>query len=360
MNASLPANPPNPQRIVLSGAILSLVFGLLSSPIGLIPGLRFLPWLKSVTGIPAVVLGFLTVRRINVQGEELRGRSLAIVGMCLGILGIILDVIGFVSMFLMQANLASDKVTSQNNLRMIGQAYYSKHGPDGPYPCGTMYPPPKLIADIPWQPYRPSRRLSWMVTLLPYVQPIPEDKPKGSLVKPRPDDRYGRLYGGTSLLAAWDAEVNHTIAGNTIPAYVTSAHPSYDEKKKPAPTHYVGIAGLGNDAASLSRDNRRAGIMGYDRYVTLGFVQMRAGTRHTSLAVETTNRNGPWIAGGFSTMRGVPEGDELTFGRGKTFGGCFPNSFHLLMLDGSVMEKSNAIAPMIFRAHATMVDDSQF
>src|SRR5436305_14073013 len=67
-------------------------------------------------------------------------------------------------------------------------------------------------------------------------------------------------------------------------------------------THYVGIAGVGPDAALLPKADRRAGVFGYDRQVTLHDV--KDGTATSLVTVETAWENEPWQQGGYATVRG--------------------------------------------------------
>jgi prepilin-type processing-associated H-X9-DG protein len=79
----------------------------------------------------------------------------------------------------------------------------------------------------------------------------------------------------------------------------------------------VGVAGVGEGAAALPKDHPCAGFFGYDRTLTLADVQplldasKATGTSFKMMVVETTDRVGPWVAGGPPTVRGV--GFDPTF-----------------------------------------------
>src|SRR5262245_18557843 len=73
-----------------------------------------------------------------------------------------------------------------------------------------------------------------------------------------------------------------------------------------AARHYVGIAGIGPDAAEYSDKNDEhaglRGVFGYDRSTPLSDIR-----DHTILMVEVpATHAGPWLAGGGATVRGVP------------------------------------------------------
>ncbi len=71
----------------------------------------------------------------------------------------------------------------------------------------------------------------------------------------------------------------------------------------PAISNYIGMAGLGEDAAKLPLEDPRAGIFGYDRRVSLA--DIKDGTGTTMMIIETSTNLGPWAAGGASTVRGL-------------------------------------------------------
>ncbi|MBX9578879.1 MAG: DUF1559 domain-containing protein [Gemmataceae bacterium] len=85
------------------------------------------------------------------------------------------------------------------------------------------------------------------------------------------------------------------------------------------PTNYIGVAGIGADAAALPADDRRAGMFGYDRMMTAH--RVKDGLGSTILFVETTRDVGPWARGGPTTVRGVDPADHPLTGPGRPFGG---------------------------------------
>ncbi len=78
-------------------------------------------------------------------------------------------------------------------------------------------------------------------------------------------------------------------------------------------TTYVGVAGLGADAASFPKGDRRDGFFGYDR--TIRDADVTDGLANTMTIIETQRANGPVTEGGPSTVRGLdPAGGQTNSG----------------------------------------------
>jgi len=117
-------------------------------------------------------------------------------------------------------------------------------------------------------------------------------------------------------------------------------------------TSYVGIAGLGEDAASLPPGDPRGGIWGYDRQTRLKQISGRGET--TMLLAETALDNGPWTAGGRPTVRGVDPEQVPCLGPGRQFGGNHPAGGNVASADGGARFLSNVIDPGVFAHMATI------
>src|SRR5207245_11572060 len=77
-----------------------------------------------------------------------------------------------------------------------------------------------------------------------------------------------------------------------------------------AATDFVGIAGIGLDAADYSDKDpelaKKLGIFGYDRVTKVA--DIKDGLENTILMLQIPSAyKSPWIAGGGSTLRGVPD-----------------------------------------------------
>jgi prepilin-type processing-associated H-X9-DG protein len=123
------------------------------------------------------------------------------------------------------------------------------------------------------------------------------------------------------------------------------------------PTSYVGVAGIGPDAATLSKEDRRAGIFGYDRETTPD--DIKDGSSSTLLVIETARENGPWTAGGFPTVRGFDLGGFPALGPDGQFGGLHRGGCNACFADGSVRFLSESLDPRVFAAMTTMAGGEQ-
>jgi hypothetical protein len=133
------------------------------------------------------------------------------------------------------------------------------------------------------------------------------------------------------------------------------ADPSQAPPGAPALTSYVGIAGVGKDAALLPADAPNAGLFGYDRVVKRE--QVTAGISQAMMVAETGWENGLWAAGGFATVRGVDPMQQPYLGRDRPFGGLHPGGLFVLYVDGSARWVSDTVGPQVFLSMATIQRD---
>ena len=136
-----------------------------------------------------------------------------------------------------------------------------------------------------------------------------------------------------------------------------------------AATHFVGIAGVGMDAAASNRNDlppNKRGVLGYDESISLDEVGKGRGTSNTILMIQVPHDGvtgvSPWIAGGGATLRGVPEKNSIApFLLSKDRNG---NAIHhqnkrgtyVLMTDGSVRFVDENVSDDVFKAMATVGD----
>jgi len=123
------------------------------------------------------------------------------------------------------------------------------------------------------------------------------------------------------------------------------------------PATYVGIAGVGIEAAWLKRDDPRAGFFGYDRVTRLEDIQ--DGLSSTMTVVETSDLQAPWTSGGPATVRGLDPSRQPYIGRRGQFGGLHRNGGNVLFADGSVRLIRETINPRVFEALSTMAGGEQ-
>lgn len=126
---------------------------------------------------------------------------------------------------------------------------------------------------------------------------------------------------------------------------------------KPGPTSYVGIAGIGEDAASLPAGDPRAGVFGYDRVTRPEDITKEQSD--VALLAETALDNGPWTAGGRPTVRGVVPEETPCIGVGRQFGGNHPRGGNVAFVDGSVRFLSDDVDPKFFAAMAAIAAERQ-
>jgi hypothetical protein len=153
--------------------------------------------------------------------------------------------------------------------------------------------------------YSPDQRISWLAELLPYL---------GA-------GEYSELYDAIAWEKSWRDSENQVVATSLVSHFLNpwSSRPTwwvpYANAGAPvAATHFVGIAGLGLDAAEYSRDDKsvadKIGVFHYDWQTDLKDVKKPEATI-AILQVPYEEFKTPWLAGGGSTVRGVAEDTGL-------------------------------------------------
>jgi prepilin-type processing-associated H-X9-DG protein len=307
-------------------AVVSLVVGLLA----------LAPCLLIVAGLPALLLGFYSLRQINRSDGRLRGQGLAVAAMALGALGSFGSLLGLGALVVLNLQETSNRVGCQNNYRLIGHGVNNYHDVQRHFPPATVAHP-----DLP-----PDRRLSWLVAVLPYLEAEPAEKRRASV--------YQAVYERVELKESWDDEANRKAAHTALRAYLCPSLASWPLPNNPAPTTYVGVAGVGPGAAELPPDDPRAGFFGYDRRLTRDELQRRRGDGQTLIVAETAERLGPWAAGGFPTCRGLDPAQRPYLGVGRPFGGLHPGGLQALFADGSVLFLRDSLEPDKLEALVTL------
>jgi prepilin-type processing-associated H-X9-DG protein len=198
----------------------------------------------------------------------------------------------------------------------------------------------------------PEQRLSWLVMILPYLM---GDETPGKKASPEKS-----LYDQFDQKQAWDAPANRKATATLVRWYLCPALPGHARHTEYAMTTYVGIAGVGRDAAQLPRETNgaltpRIGIFGYDRRMTAE--DMTAGISQTMMVAETALDLGAWAAGGPATVRGLDPATQPYLGLGRPFGGLHPGGADVLMADGSDRFVSNKIGPHELEAMATVTGE---
>lgn len=229
----------------------------------------------------------------------------------------------------------------QNNLKMIGMGLGSYLDQHKRFPNGTFMNP-----ELP-----PSKRFNWLIEIYP-----------------------GELEAGAVLLLdktkAWDSPENCPPRGKVINCNdLTVAHdehvwgevevflcpinPKRKEPSMPSLTHYIGIAGIGENAGELPVFDPSAGLFGFDRKVTLE--DLKHG-QATTIAMAETLDGAPWTAGGQATIRGLYQAPYM--GAGGQFSSNHGAGTNVLFADGSVRVFTSAASAQMLHAMATLAGDA--
>lgn len=218
-----------------------------------------------------------------------------------------------------QAREAARRTQSKNNLKQLALAMHFHHDVHGEFPAGTM-PNPKL---------KPEERLSWASSLLPFIE-------------------QEALYNAIDRDKAWNAPANEVLTATAISAF---QNPSQTGVRRTASAgDYVGIAGVGADAAELPRTDPKAGIFGYDRGVKMQFIL--DGTSNTLMFADSSKPNVSMFSGGSETIRGFSQSPYLNGPDG--IGSPHSGVVQFALADGSVRAISVDVDEKVLEALATM------
>jgi hypothetical protein len=218
-----------------------------------------------------------------------------------------------------QAREAARRTQSRNNLHQLGLAMHNYHDVYGHFPAGT----------VPNEKLKPENRLSWLASILPYVD-------------------EAALFERIDRDEAWNAAENQESMKRTIAVFLNPGVAA--GKTDYGGTHYVGIAGHGEDAPLLPVGHRRAGVFGYNRKT--GIRDITDGASNTVMISEASKDFGAWGSGGKSTIRGFTKKPYINGpdGIGGPFrGGCFMG-----IADGAVRFVSERVDPGVLEAISTM------
>jgi|GEM_PF-375400 prepilin-type processing-associated H-X9-DG protein len=287
-----------------------------------------------VTALPAFFLGIWAIRTINRSEGRLRGQGLVLAGLALSALTTAATILGLIGMVLLYVQEKNHVASCANNLRQIGAAIYqySDHDDHHYFPPGTVRNPA----------LKPSQRLSWEAAILPFF-------PEGGTAGRNTSKQWEKLVGAIAFQEAWNAPANAGLR-RTVTSFLCPTFAHEFTQGQVGLTSYVGIAGVGEDAAILLHGDANAGFFGYDRL--LGASDISARLDATMTAIETMQDNGPWPAGGLPTVRGVLRDSDRCIGRDAAFGGLHRGGANVLWADGSVRFLTDKIDPTLFREEA--------
>ena len=228
-----------------------------------------------------------------------------------------------------------EMASTRPNLHKVGAATQQFGAKDKALPAGTFprKPSPARVN----RPWPPDQRVSWMANLLPFMD-------------------YDEIRNKIDVTRSWKDPDNLSPASLLIPHFLApdAPHDSWYVRYpgmhlETAATHFVGMAGIGLDAASYSTSDpavaAKLGVFGYDRSTRLGDIESLAKTIFM-IQVPAQTR-GPWLAGGGSTIRGLPEKDGIkAFASPRADG---KRGAYVLMTDGSVRWVADNIADEVLK-----------
>jgi hypothetical protein len=192
-------------------------------------------------------------------------------------------------------------------------------------------------------PFAPEQRLSWMVELLPALG-------------------YRQLYDSINKNdEGWNSPRNLRAARAWVPEFLD---PSQDPDSWRASltsvvgrdlgaTHFVGLSGIGVNAAELAdtpENAKRLGIFGYERETAVSAVT--DGLDKTIFMIQVDpNIARPWIRGGGATVQGVTETD--CFKPFRVRQANLDYGAYAIMCDGSIRFIKTDIPDAVFKAMVT-------
>lgn len=264
-------------------------------------------------------------------------RRVTIIGFVL----LALVVAGIVLTYIPKARLRANVEASRNNLRALAlfAAHHSNPDPKrdaGKFPTeippGTVY-----LADVP-----PDLRLSWVVGVLPGL-----DQKKQNT-----EELLTRIDRTQPCLA----EPNQRAGSTRLAVLLCPENPPEARPDGPGLTSYVGIGGVGPNAATLPLGSPKSGAFRYDGPTP--FDRVTDGLSQSLLFGETRHEVGPWLRGGVATVRGLDDAPGalplIAEQGGGQFGGYFPAlGANFALCDGGVRTFSPRTTPKVLLAFAT-------
>lgn len=252
----------------------------------------------------------------------------------------------FAGIFLRGVMAMSDRSSRIHELAAATQAYLEAKGH---FPRGTTERSSDSSRSLYW---RPDQRVSWMNELLPYLANGEYKDIQVESKKPWYEDQFNEKAGLT-VIPQFVASIP-----SENPMYFYVPYPNLPVKGHGlwAATNFVGMAGVGLDAAEYRADDpataKKRGVFGYDRETKK--TDIKDGLDQTIVLIQVPPEpKSPWIAGGGSTVRGISEDLDCvqpfvsTEYEGKR--GTFA-----IMADGKVRFIPATIDPKTFQAMCTI------
>lgn len=245
--------------------------------------------------------------------------------------------------FIVEARHHGQMMECQSRLRQLAIACHNYYNDYQAFPVGTVVN----------KSLQPDERLSWIIKITPYME--------GGGCKTMTDvtEGWNTPKNNPPLIAYWKHEQKDPIIepfGKMNWLHCPACQSELLDKPLSV-TCFVGISGIGEDAASLPLSHARAGMFGNDRRITMQ--DIKDGQAHTMLLMETLDAK-PWTAGGYATMRAIIP-DKPSFGVTAPFGSAHragyytsEKSINAVFADGSARSIPESISPKVLQAYATI------
>lgn len=217
-----------------------------------------------------------------------------------------------------QAREAARRTQSRNNLKQLALAMHNYESVHNHFPQGT----------VESDDLEPEDRISWGYSVLPYIE-------------------QQALYDKIDASKGWADPANANAVGTAIPALRNPSQPG--PRINPSASDYVGMAGVGEDAALLENDDPKAGIFGYNRVTKMR--DITDGTSNTIMIMDSSEPNESFLAGGRATIRGFSQSPYLNGPDG--IGSPHAGIVQAALADGSVRAISIQIDETVLESLAT-------
>ena len=280
-------------------------------------GVEDLPAVESITEpmFPNISVGFSTATGIgSTSRESVPSNPLGTVSAGVSVPVLIALLLPAVQ----QAREAARRTQSRNNLKQIALALHNYHDTHNQFPDGT----------VENEDLEPDERLSWQYSILPFIE-------------------QADVYNQIDPEAGWESESNQAALQQAVPVFQNPSQSGNHEN--PSAGDYVGMAGVGKDAALLPARDKKAGIFGYNRKT--GIRDITDGTSNTIMVTDASTPNVSYLAGGSATILGFSQSPYLNGPDG--IGSPHAGVVQILLADGSVRAVSVDIDEAVLEALAT-------
>jgi uncharacterized protein DUF1559 len=220
---------------------------------------------------------------------------------------------------------------------------------DKAFPRGTIDRKTVIVG----RPYPPDQRLSWMTQLLPHIGYADVAMRIDTELSWRPEiNKEGKLMDGNTKMGS---VLIPPLLNPALPPRTWWVRMPSVPGRLYAATHFVGMAGVGLDAAEYDPTDPvlapKIGIFGYNRQTK--FDDVKDGLANTIMMIQVPpTYKRPWIAGGGATIQGTPETKCIEpFLAAERDG---KRGTYALMADGSVRFLPQEIPDSVFKAMCTI------